>query len=265
MKVSPLLDLIFDLHGVLADVHAVNKNYQKYLEKILVPVGIQRQKVIEIHEIAFRNWITEIFLLFEQFDEFEKTGSNSEVFMKNYRQIDNKWEEFILNFVGLEHQKSISSLLSTPRVEYEALAHGPHPILFPEVSSALEKLFNFNPHLHMHIASSASSRHVKGAVTLHNLNNFFQRLIGYDTVRAPKKASSGIYFKRMLQFIGTEPNRAIFVGDSLEEATLAIKSGMRFVMVLRNKSSTFKKPRSLDFKVIDNLTDLIPIIRALVD
>lgn len=263
MKEFPYLHLVFDLHGVLADVHAVNQNYQNYFEKVLVPVGIQQHKVFEIHEIAFRNWITEISRLFKKFDKLEKT--DSEVFIRNYKRIDNKWEEFILNYVGFEHKRTVKSLLSTPRVEYEALAYGAYPILFPEVSSVLEELFKLNPHLHMHIASSASSRHVKGAITLHNLNKFFQKLIGYDTAQAPKKACSGIYFKRMLQIIGTKPNQVIFVGDSLEEATLAIKSGMMSVMVRRNKSSPLTKPSSLNFKVIPNLSDLIPIIRALIN
>ncbi len=113
----------------------------------------------------------------------------------------------------------------------------------------------------MHIASSASSRHVKGAIVLHNLNDFFKGLIGYDTVRAPKKASSGIYFKNMLQIANADPSRSIFVGDSIEEANLANKFGMEYIMVWRD--SPFKEPRNMEFRIIRNLTELLPIIKEI--
>ena len=180
-------DLIFDLHGVLADVSAVNRNYGNYLEKVLVPTGMKREEVVKIHEFAFKNWIEEITRLTNEFDESEEWSTNSEVFMRKYNLIDIKWEKFILESVPLEHKNGIKPLLKTSIVEYEALAKGSYPILYSEVKSVLTELVKIN-HLRMHIASSASSCHVKGAVARHNLKDFFQELIGYDTVKAPKKA-----------------------------------------------------------------------------
>ena len=78
--------------------------------------------------------------------------------MREYKLIDAKWEKFILNSVPLEHKNAIKPLLRTSLVEYEALANGLYPILYPEVISVLTELVNIS-HLRMHIASSASSRH----------------------------------------------------------------------------------------------------------
>ncbi|MFX1507503.1 MAG: HAD family hydrolase [Promethearchaeota archaeon] len=256
-------NLVFDLHGVLADVNAINRNYGNYLEKILVPVGIKRENVSKIHEFAFKNWITEINHLFREYDNWEGRKRKSEDFMEEYKQIDAKWERYILENVPSVHRNSIKPLLKTSLVEYEALANGLFPILFPEVNSVLTELVKINQ-LRMHIASSASSRHVQGAVMCHNLNGFFQELIGYDTVKAPKKSKSGDYFRKMLQIIDTIPERVIFVGDSVEEAILATKLGMKFVFIWRMSNSEFKEVPINKIEIIDDLTALIPIVKSLV-
>ncbi len=254
--------IFFDLHGVLADVNAVNKNYQYYLIKILTPIGISPSNIKEIHDKSYKKWITEITYLSDEFEGWEEDKNNLEDFMRNYKIIDKAWEEFILEFVPLKYKKVIKPLLNTSRVEYEALANGPYPILFPEVYPLLKELIKIK-HLLMYIASSASSRHIKGAVVLHNLNDFFKKLIGYDSVRAPKKASSGIYFKNMLQIANADPSRSIFVGDSIEEANLASKFRIEYIMVWRDNYSSLRKPMNLKFRTIENLTTLLPIIKEL--
>jgi len=199
-------DLVFDLHGVLADVNAVNRNY---LERILVPTGLNRGKIRKIHEIAFKNWISEIGHLTNEYDEGEnQNAKKSDVFMRRYHQIDLKWENFILKNISSNYRNSVKPLLKTSLVEYEALANGSFPILFPEVNSVLSELTKVS-NLRMHIASSASSQHIKGTVSRHNLKEFFQELIGYDTVKAPKKSSSGDYFRKMLQVIDTIPKKVL--------------------------------------------------------
>jgi phosphoglycolate phosphatase-like HAD superfamily hydrolase len=253
-------DLVFDLHGVLVDVNAVNRNYVSYLEKILVPIGIKREQVSRIHEYAFKNWIVEINQLSNEYDKWEERKTKSEDFMEKYNQIDTKWERYILKNVPSAHQNSIEPLLKTSLVEYEALANASFPILFPEVNSVLTELIKIS-HLRMHIASSASSRHVKGAVTCHDLNEYFQELIGYDTVKAPKKSKSGDYFKKMLQIIDTVPERVIFVGDSKEEAILTTNLGMKFIFIWRKINSELKEILIDKIEMIDNLTALIPIIK----
>ena len=117
----------------------------------------------------------------------------------------------------------------------------------------------------MHIASSASSRHVKCVVVRHNLKDFFQELIGYDTVKAPKEVRSAEYFTRMLQVIKTIPERVILVGDSIEEAYLATKLGMKFVLVWRKKDSEPKRIQKDQFETIDNLTALISIVKKILN
>lgn len=254
-------DLFFDLHGVLADVIAVNRNYNNYLADVLSSAGISREKAARIHEKAFRKWITEINMLFNDYDDLKKGSSDSEIFMKKYKMIDSVWEEFVLEFVSPENKNIIKPLLETSRVEYEALAHGPYPVLYPEVFPVLTKLSKIK-NLHMHIASSASSKHVNGVIALHNLSGFFKRAIGYDTVRAPKKASSGIYFDTMLQITQANTSRTIFVGDSLEEANLALKHGMKFILVKREKFNTSKKLKKTQFHIVENLTAIVPIVNS---
>ena len=254
-------NLVFDLHGVLVDVNAVNRNYEGYLEKILVPVGIKRERVSKIHKKVFKNWITEITHLFHEYDKWVGRKTKSEDFMAEYKQIDTKWENYILETVPSAHHNSIKPLLKTSLVEYEALANGLFPILYPEVNSVLTELTKIK-HLRMHIASSASSQHVKGAIACHNLKGLFQELIGYDTVKAPKKSKSGDYFRKMLQIIDTTPERVIFVGDSAEEASLTTNLGMKFVFIWRKSNPDFNEILVDKIEIIDNLAALIPIVKS---
>ncbi|MFX1505992.1 MAG: hypothetical protein ACFFDC_07740, partial [Promethearchaeota archaeon] len=92
----------------------------------------------------------------------------------------------------------------------------------------------------------------------------FQELIGYDTVKAPKKSKSGEYFRKMLQIIGAIPERVIFVGDSVEEAILTTKLGMKFVFIWRRSNPEFKEVQINKIDIIDDLTALIPIVKSLV-
>ena len=254
-------NLFFDLHGVLADVNAVNKNYQYYLEKILIPVGLSQDAVIEIHKKAFKGWIRAINYLF---NKQEEGIFDSNLFLRDYQEIDERWEKYILDFVPVKHRNKIKPLLKTSLVEYEALAEGPYSILFPEVLSVLNQCTKFD-NLKMYVASSASSNHVRGAIILHNLSNYFLGLIGYDTVGAPKKVSSGIYFKNMIQLVKANPEYSIFVGDSLEEANLTTKLGMTYVMVRRKDSTPLIERINASFTFIEDLEGLIPILQELMD
>jgi phosphoglycolate phosphatase-like HAD superfamily hydrolase len=250
-------DLFFDLHGVLADLEVVSKNYDDYLARVLLPTGIKRHEVSIIHRKAFTQWLEEINDLSKIVEEniFDPIE-----FVNKYRAIDKKWENFILKSVPKHHRESVGPLLDTKRVEYEALAYGA-PVLYPEVLPVLEELKEIS-NLHMHIASSASSQHVKGAVDRHQLH-FFQEIIGYDTVKAPKKGKNGRYFKEMLALTQTNPKRAIFVGDSIEEAQLSLRFGMHFIMLDRESHINKNERNNLPYKVVDNLTEILPLIHLL--
>jgi phosphoglycolate phosphatase-like HAD superfamily hydrolase len=207
-------NIFFDLHGVLADVNMVIKNYQYYLQKIFNSIDIPQNKAIEIHDIAYRKWVKGINRISKEFD---KGLLNSESFIRKYNQIDREWELFALSYVPLQRQKEVTPLLKTSVLEFEALSKGKYPILYLEVMSVLSKLLLYKD-LHMHIASSASSRHVRGAIHYHGLDKFFKTIIGYDTVKAPKKARKGDYFINMLKITNANPRKSIFIGDSLDEA-----------------------------------------------
>ena len=199
----------------------VQKNYQHYLLRILTPLGISQHQVIEIHDRALKKWLNGITKISKDFD-LEKLDSTT--FMEEYLRNDRKWERYVLNYVPVSQKENVSPYLNTSVLEYKALANGKYPILFPEVKNVLLNLKKFK-NLSMHIASSASSNHVKGVVHFHNLEEFFNMNIGYDIVKAPKKAKKGIYFKNMLTITGANPSRSIFIGDTIDEANLAIKFG----------------------------------------
>ncbi|MFX0182399.1 MAG: HAD family hydrolase [Candidatus Hodarchaeota archaeon] len=247
-------DLFFDLHGVLADLEIVSENYNDYLVRVLIPTGIKREEVSMIHRKAFVQWLEEIYDLSKTEEEIVFDPVE---FINKYSTIDKKWENFILSNVPKHHRESIRPLLDTKRVEYEALAYGA-PILYPEVQSVLEELKEIS-NLYMHIASSASSQHVKGAVDRHQLH-FFQTLIGYDTVKAPKKEKNGRYFKEMLALTQANPKRSIFVGNSIEEAQLSLRFGMHFIMLDRESQINKIERNNLPYRVFDDLTEILPLI-----
>ncbi|MFX0141100.1 MAG: HAD family hydrolase [Candidatus Hodarchaeota archaeon] len=253
------IDLFFDLHGVLANLKAVSKNYDDYLARVLLPTGIKRQKISIIHRNAFSQWLEEIKDLSKTvedmvFDPIE--------FVKKYRTIDKRWENFILKYVPKSHRESVRPLLETKRVEYEALVFGA-PILYPEVQSVLDKLKEIT-NLRMYIASSASSQHVKGAIELHNLKKYFHEAIGYDTVGAPKKAKGGAYFRNMLKLTNADPKSSIFVGDSMDEAELSLKFGMYFILVDRENRIEISKKYQLPYEVVNELNEILPLINSFV-
>lgn len=248
-------DIFFDLHGVLAQLEIVSRNYDSYLARVLQPTGLDPHEVSILHDKAFIEWITEITSIFDYFD---KGLIDENEFMHQYKIIDKKWEAFILKHVPKHYQEKVKPLIRTDKVEFEALAFG-DPILYPDVLPALKELSKIS-NLRLHIASSASKRHILGAVTRHKLHEFFQEFIGYDSVQAPKKSRNGLYFKKMLMLTGASPERSIFVGDSIEEAKLSKMFGIQFIMIDRNNIINYKDERDTTLKIVTNFSELLPII-----
>ena len=79
-------------------------------------------------------------------------------------------------------------------------------------------------------------------------------------MKAPKKAPGGWYFKKMLEITGADPKYSLFVGDSIEEANLAMAHGMKYVMVDRYWKPGNNDGKNLGFEIIDDLTQLLPIL-----
>lgn len=250
-------DIFFDVHGVLADGNAVIRNYESYLANLLTPIGITQKKIIEIHKQAYNLWIKEVRRINKESDG---DPYNPIRFMEAMKSNDRNWEHFILNFVPLDLKKRIEPYIQTTRFEYEAMANGPLSILFPEVRTVLEQLESI-PNISLHIASSASSHHIEGAITRDDLSRFFTKIIGYDTVEAPKNSNSGQYFKKMLELTNANPSRSIFVGDSVYEANLASKTGMKFIMIWRKPTPPKQVNITQDYQILTNLIDLCSIIQ----
>lgn len=248
-------DIFFDLHGVLVQLEIVSRNYDRYLAQVLKPAGLDPHEVSILHNNAFTQWITAIY---QVFDDFDNGMLDENEFIYQYKIIDKKWETFILKHVPEYYQQEIEPLIRTDKVEFESLAFG-DPMLYPEVLPTLKEL-NKIPNIRLHIASSASKRHILGAVTRHKLHQYFQEFIGYDTVKAPKKSRTGLYFKKMLILTGANPKRSIFVGDSIEEAKLSKMFGIQFIMMDRDNTIDKEVRRENDLKIVNNFSELLPMI-----
>ncbi|MHA1214269.1 MAG: HAD family hydrolase [Candidatus Hodarchaeales archaeon] len=252
-------NIFFDLHGTLVNPNLVRKNYEEYLVKTLSYTGLTREEIISIHTEAFYDWVRKV----NEINQDITIESDPEKFMSEMALFDQEWEEFILNRIPKSFQKEVSAQLKTAIVEYEALAEGKFPVLYPEAKEVIKTLHSV-PNLSMHIASSASSNHVKGIVHLHKLEPFFKFLIGYDTVRAPKRGSTGIYYQNLIKLTKVRPETTIFVGDSKEEAIHATRYNFKFIMLERGQNNKNLATNDLDLIIIRDLKELLPIIENLV-
>ncbi|MFX0100849.1 MAG: HAD family hydrolase [Candidatus Hodarchaeota archaeon] len=258
---NPTWHIFFDLHGVLAVLGEVGKNYANFIVKILEPVGISRKEAIDIHAKAHKIWIK----AFREANNISTSDDyDPDAFMARIKELDTEWENFVLAFIPEGDRTKIKPMLETQKAEYSAMAGMNSNALYPEVKEVVQHLKDIR-NVRMHVASSASSYHIKGTLDSQDLTRFFDTLIGFDTVKAPKKAPGGWYFKKMLEITGADPNHSFFVGDSMEEAQLAMEHGLKYVMVDR-----FNKPgkydvKDLNFEIIDDLSQLFPIIQRYIE
>ncbi|MHA1969716.1 MAG: HAD family hydrolase [Candidatus Hodarchaeales archaeon] len=255
---KPTWDLFFDLHGVLADVNKVQENYRHYLVSILTPLGISEKKAVIIHDIELKKWLNAINRISKEFDD---GNLDTDTFMEEYHRIDKRWERNVINYLPIVKQAEAAPHLITSVLEYKALANGIYPIFYPEVKNVLMKLQSFK-NLSIHVASSASANHVKGAIQFHNLERYFKMNIGYNTVKAPKKAKRGDYFRNLLKLTEVDPTQSIFVGDSIDEAYLAKKFGMNFIMVNRNYRSMDDTEFNENWIIVKDLTEILDHIET---
>ncbi len=222
-------NIFFDLHGPLVDLRKVFQNYDAYLVTVLSPIGLSHRRISCLHRKALDQWLDKV----NKIATDPKCEIDPDYFLKEMERIDKEWEQFILTKIPKSKRMQVEDHIKASIVEYNALAKGQIPILFPEVRSTLLELSQI-PTLNLNIASSASSHHIKGVIILHNLEGLFKYLIGYDIVKAPKKGLTGIYYKKIIELTQAQPAKTIFIGDSREEAAHSKKVGFKFIMVSRN-------------------------------
>ena len=244
--------LFFDLHGVLIDIADLNFYYTSYLQKILKKAGLSSEKVKDLHDFAFKNWVRE----FRRINSADSQVHDSDQFMAEMAKIDKDWSAVFLKQVPHSMQRSIAKELAAPVAEYRAMAEGNRKGIFPDVMEALNCLKKDG--FSMFIASSASESHIRGTLELNEIGHFFNRVFGYDVVRAPKKANHGFFFKEMLRITRSQGGHSIFIGDSIKEASLSMEHDMHYVMVDRKG-----KHNNIicNYEIIPSLKEL-PIIIA---
>ncbi len=253
-----ITDIIFDLHGVLADPRSVGRNYEHYLVEALAFTGLPPDRIARLHATAFKRWIA----AFREVNSGHPwTEEGLPRYMDEARRIDREWEACILQDIPDTHRARASKVVNTPTLEYEAMARGTCPAFYPEVEPALRDLKTEGYRLH--VASSASDNHVRGTLALHHVEGLFNGIIGYDTVQAPKKASNGIYFTRMLSVAGIDPAYAVFVGDGFEEAALAMAQGLRFILIDRSSATGIDHSAIAGFPVLPGMANISKVIKRL--
>ncbi|TXT61102.1 MAG: hypothetical protein BAJALOKI2v1_50070 [Promethearchaeota archaeon] len=245
-------NIFFDLHEVLIDLKKIPKCYDNYLINLFSKYGYSEDKIKSIHKEAGNRWITQFKKLNSTFNKTNDPDS----FMDKKNEIDEEWISILLKYIPKKERGRVRKSLVSEIVEYRAMKNNNISLLFPETLPVLKILKSHN--FRLFIASSASSYHIQGFIDKYELQGLFDAIIGVNTVRAPKKAQSNDYFKRMLKFTGSTPNYSIFVGDSEEEALHAQNVDMEFIMVDRKNS--YSKNDEYAFAIIKNLYEIIPII-----
>ncbi|MHA2000004.1 MAG: HAD family hydrolase [Promethearchaeota archaeon] len=252
------LDIFFDLHGVLIDIATVGGFYEEYLQEILVPLGMTRQQINSIHARVQVAWVRAFRALN---DVPDGEVHDVDAFLSKIKKINDDWNNGILSQIPEDLRDSIRDKFHTFTLEYNVMSRVTKSTLFRDVERVLEELSRIDG-IVLHVASSASSYHVRGTLEGQGIAGYFTSIFGYDTVSAPKKAPHGYYFEQMIKISGAIPEKSIFIGDSLEEATLSKKFGMRYVMVNRNSKNI--ENRNYDFPVITELRDILPIVENLI-
>ncbi|MHA1972331.1 MAG: HAD family hydrolase [Candidatus Hodarchaeales archaeon] len=218
-------NIFFDLHGTLVNSSLARKNYEQYLIKTLLHTGLTREEIVSLHSKAFNDWATKV----TEINQDVGIESDPDRFMALMKRFDKEWEDYFLSRISQSFREELSVKLRTEVVEYQALAYGKFPVLYPEAEKVIKTLHSLSE-VSLHIASSASSNHIKGIVHLHKFQPFFKFLVGYDTVKAPKRGTLGIYYKNLIKLTKINPESIIFVGDSKEEAIHSKRYNFKFIM-----------------------------------
>jgi len=258
-------DIFFDLHGVLIDPEHVVKNYEDFLINLVAPTGIFKSDILKVYRIAHVEWVSAFEDINTGIDDY---ANEPERFMEKIAVMDYKWQQTILSaFPNKSHRDMIAPFLSTEFFEYEAMANGDPNTIYPDVLPALNSINEISQVRALHVASSASSHHIRGAMSIVNsLSKHFKYFFGYDVVKIPKKSTSGLYFKVIQELAGSIPGRTIFIGDSFREARLSINRGMKFIMIDRFPAHEKQNVNSIpDITLINNLLDAIPLIRNIIE
>lgn len=244
--------IFFDLHEVLVDIKKVPKCYEEYLASIFSKYDYSIEKIKNIHKEAFQNWIVK----FRKLTSFYEISNDSDLFMKKLKEADEKWENTILKYASKEDKDRFQKVLSADHLEYKAMLNCSWPIIFPDTIPVLKRLKSKN--FNLHLASSASSSHIQGFVDRYNLNKVIDHIIGVDTVKAPKKGKSELYFNKMFEITNSDPKYSIFLGDSEEEVYHALNFDMFFIMVDRyGKHSDLEDS---DFPIVSDLEDVPKLV-----
>ena len=120
--------------------------------------------------------------------------------------------------------------------------------LYPDAREALKLLKE--KELKIGIITNAFEKDVEYILMRTDLPNFFDVVVGIDTVGKPKPASE--IFLYALKMLNVQPCEAIFVGDDLEKDYFgALKAGLRAVLIDRN--STLDDLRLLKIKDLREL------------
>ena len=236
-----LINIVFDLHGVLINTRLMSEKYSHRMSELLhrdyhVPL---EQGIIN-HKRAFSFWIKE----FRSWDTLE--GEPLKV----------RQDAALLKWTALNLGRN--NLDSKTLLEYGAYLEFQIPsgiqAAYPETHKVLTTLFSSSKTIRMYIASSAHTRHIRGILQAHNYTDFFAGIFGLDSFWISKYNRR--FYKKLADTLNIRDNLSLFIGNSTEEIVHSEKAGFVPVLIHREreiKSSLLNKTKY----VFDALSDFL--------
>ncbi|MHA2251659.1 MAG: HAD family hydrolase [Candidatus Kariarchaeaceae archaeon] len=215
--------LFIDLHGVLVNTPKIFDEYRRItVEHLIKHFPLNQEDSEKRYDRALALWEKEAFDYLRN-PLKKKVGKEFLDFLENCDKLFPR-----LLYEGLDIDPNCKELRTRP---FEYAVASKVEALYPEVLDTLQHLINQG--YEMYVASSSHSSHIDGIMDANNLNPFFEKTYGFDTVAATKHTLK--YYKNMLSRVRINPKSSVMVGNSMHEILKPRKLGMKTIHINRER------------------------------
>lgn len=244
MSIQPKLFL--DLHGVLVNTPKIFDEYKRItMNHLSDHFGLGIEEVEMRYDNAMQKWEKVAF-------DYLRNPSKKKVgpeFLKFLEYCDKLFPKYL--YEGLKVDPKCDALRTRP-FEYN-VASKTNIVLYPEVRETLERLKNLG--YAMYVASSSHSSHIHGVLDANKISDFFDDVIGFDSVAATKHTMS--YYKEMLNSTNSNAKESVMIGNSMHEVLKPKKLGMKAIHINRERRVPMEIRKMADLSLAD--LSLLPI------
>ncbi len=231
--------LFLDLHGVLVNTSKIFESYKKLtVDHLIDDFGLSHAEAEQRYDTALKYW-EEVAFNYLRNPSKKKVGPQFLHFLENCDAIFPK-----MLYKDLSIPNNCKIIRSRP---FEFSIASQVEALYPEVRGTLETLYEHG--YEMHVASSSFSGHIRGILQANNIDEFFESIIGFDTVAATKHTLK--YYKKMLNDAQANPQRSVMIGNSMHEVLKPRLLGMRTVHINRERQVPLDVRKKADFSISD--------------